>query len=300
MRLLGATAAALAMFLVVETLTGGPGDDPSGLRIRLAGRRRRRRPPLALWLRQAGVGVTPAQFGVVSAGIGIVVWAAIATLTHSVAVGLVPAIAAGLWPRAYFGRRRQLRMAELANAWPDGIRHLVTITQARGTMHQAVLELARSGPAPLARAFARYPVLARIGGPVEALRSIREQLADPTTDQVIERLIVAHEKGQALTLTILRDLGASLAKDLQAEAEIETEGLEPRITARVAFIAPWIGLVLLCVGDSSFSAFYRSGIGAVVIAAGALLSVTGLAIVRWLAREPEELRVLGLAAEPAR
>jgi Flp pilus assembly protein TadB len=299
-RLLGATASALAVFLVIDTVTGGPGDDGAGLRLRLAGRRRHRRPPLALWLRQAGVGVTPAQFGVVSAGIGIVVWGAISTVTHSVWVGIVPAIAAGLWPRAYFGRRRQLRMAELANAWPDGIRHLVTITQARGTMHQAVLELVRSGPAPLARAFASYPVLARIGGPVEALRSIREQLADPTTDQVIERLIVAHEKGQALTLTILRDLGASLAMDLQAEAEIDSQGLEPRITSQVTFIAPWLGLVMLCLGDTGFSAFYRTAAGAVVIVAGGILSVAGLALVRWLAREPEELRVLGAGAEVAR
>jgi tight adherence protein B len=246
------------------------------------------------------VAVTPAQFVVVSAGLGLIVWVAISALTHSVWVGLVPAVAAGLWPRSYFHRRREARMAELAKAWPDGIRHLVTITQARGTMHQAILELARSGPAPLVAAFARYPVLARIGGPVEALRTIREQLADPTTDQVVERLIVAHEKGQALTLQILRDLGTSLGKDLQAEAEVETQGLEPRITARVVFIAPWVGLVLLCVGDTSFSAFYRTGVGAVVVCAGGVLSVAGLAIVRWLAREPEEVRVLGAGAEVAR
>src|SRR5438105_4845624 len=104
---------------------GRMGDaDGSGLGLRLGGRRGRRRPPLALWLRQAGVSVTPAQFVVVSTGLALVVWAAISALTHSAWVGVVPAFAAGLWPRAYFGRRRQLRMAELAKAWPDGIRHL--------------------------------------------------------------------------------------------------------------------------------------------------------------------------------
>jgi len=291
-RLVGALCAGTCAFLVVATLAGH-GD----LRLRLPGRARRRRGPgRAVWLRQAGVAVTPLQFWAVSGCIGTVVEMAVWGVAGSAFVGAVPALAAAAWPRTYFARRRNERLGELVRAWPDGIRHVVATTMARGTVHQGLVELARSGPERLAEAFARYPAMARMAGPVAALEVIREELADPTSDQVIERLIVAQEKGQVLAMRVLRDLATSVTADLKATEEMATAALEPRITARVTFISPWIGLVILCAGNSAFADFYASGPGAAVIGFGAVLSVVGMAAVRALAAEPVEARVLGAGA----
>lgn len=291
-RLLGATLAGGAGFLLVAHLTGHGHD----LGLRLSARRPKRGPSRAVWLRQAGVAVTPAQFRVASAGLGLVVLIIAWGLTASFFVAAVPAALAARVPRAYFARRRDKRLGELVSAWPDGIRHIVSNARAQGTVHRALLELARSGPEPLAEAFARYPSLARTAGPVRALEEIREDIADPTSDRVIEVLIVACEQGQVLALTILRDLAAMVTEDLKALEEIETAGLEPKINARIAFTIPWVVLVTLCLQAGPFRDFYRSAGGAVVVVVGAAMSLGGMAILRRLARQPMERRVLGAAA----
>ncbi len=188
MRGLGAILAGTAVFLVVAYLTG----HPVTVRLRLPGRRRRGPSP-AVWLRQAGLEVTPGQFFAVRAGVALVVLVVVWGLTGALFVAAVPALVAGWLPRAYFARRRADRLGEVVRAWPDGIRHLIAAARARGTIHQALVELSRSGPRPLAEAFERYPVLATMAGSVAALETVREELADPTSDAVIEILICAQE-----------------------------------------------------------------------------------------------------------
>ena len=75
----------------------------------------------------------------------------VAALTGSVFVALVPAVAVALLPRAYFGRRRRIRMREVQAAWPDGLRDLVASIAAGLSLTQAVTNLAATGPTRAAR-----------------------------------------------------------------------------------------------------------------------------------------------------
>lgn len=291
MSLLGAVCAGLATFIVVAHLTGHGAD--LGLRMPGVARRGRAGPSRAVWLRQAEVRVTPSQFRFVSAvlalGTGVVVWG----LAGSLWVAIVPAIVAGRSPHWYFGRRRTERLGRVVASWPDGIRHIISSARARGTMHQALLELARSGPAPLADAFAAYPAMAVTAGTKPALEVIREELADPTSDQVIEVLIVAHDQGQAITMRILRDLAVLISEDAKVAKEIRTAGLEHRMDARLTFILPWVVLVALCLSGGDYRAFYASAAGAVVVAVGGVMCLAGMAWVERLGRIPARRRVLG-------
>ncbi len=291
MRALGAILAGTAVFLAVAHLTGYP----VTVRLRLPGRPRRGPSP-AVWLRQAGLEVTPGQFFAVRAGVGLVVLVVVWGLTGSVSVAAVPALVAAWLPRAYFARRRADRLGEVVRAWPDGIRHLNATARARGTIHQALVDLARSGPAPLAEAFERYPVLATMAGPVAALETIREELADPTSDAVIEILICAHEQGQALAIKILRDLAGEVSEDLKALEEINSAGLERKIDSRLTFVIPWLVLVALCVTSEAYRGFYRSTGGAIVVLVCGAMSVAGVAVVDRMGRPPRPRRVLGAAA----
>jgi tight adherence protein B len=290
MRLLAALAAGVCAFIVVAHVTG----QGERLRLRLPGSGR---PPLSrgVWLRQAGVDVTPLQFWAVSVVVGAAVELVIWAVSGSPFVGLVPAVASGLGPRAYFGRRRAERLRAVVRAWPDGIRHILATTEARTTIHQALLELAATGPEPIAEAFTDYAGMAHLAGPVAALELIREELADPTSDWVIEDLIVAHEQGQAIARQILRELATQISKDLQANDEIKTAQLEPKLTARVAFVIPWLALAAMCASVDTFRSFYRSGAGAAVVALGGILGLGGLALTRYLTRDVSEIRVLGNA-----
>jgi tight adherence protein B len=248
------------------------------------------------WLLQAGVDLTPRQFVAGSVAVGIVVFFVLTGLTATPAAAAVPAATAGLAPRLVFARRRARRLRELQEAWPDGIRDLLASIAAGRSLNQAVTDLATNGPEPLRVAFHRYPTLARVLGVVPALEMVKEELADPTSDRVLEVLILAHQRGGHLLADILRDLAEATTQDVRTLEGIVTDGLEQRINARAVFVLPWLLLLMLTVQDGTFRGFYRSPAGLLVVVLGAILSLVGLAVVNRLAREPVEQRVLGGAA----
>ena len=292
MTLLAALATGLALALATATATGH------------SPRLRRTRPRTQagarqLWLVQAGVALTPRQFWLGSALAGAAAFAVVVLVTGTVAVAVIPAVAVATLPRAYLAHRRAARMREIQEAWPDGIRDLVAGISSGMSLNQAIIALANGGPMPLRRAFARYPVLTRVVGVVPALEVVAEELADPTSDRVIEVLILAHERGGHILSDILRDLATATTADVRALEEIETEGLEQRINAGAVFVLPWLVLLALTLQPGHFRDFYRSAAGVAVVLVGGLLSALGIWLVGHLGREPEEQRVFGSSA-PAR
>lgn len=256
-------------------------------------RLRRSRSLRAEWLAQAGVAATPFQFWASSATAGLGTLLVVALLTGSWAVAAVPSVLVAMLPRVYFGAQRRKRLAAVRQAWPDGLRDLVASISAGRSLSRSIEELAESGPRPLREVFASFPFLHRSLGTVPTLERIREETADPTTDRVIEVLIVAHERGGAIVPQILRDLAEATARDVWATDEIETAALEHKINARVVFVLPWVVLIAMTIRDGPFRDFYVTSAGLAVIAVGGILSLAGSVLVARLGRQPEEPRVLG-------
>lgn len=256
-------------------------------------RRRRRRRRAAEWLVQAGVATTPLQFWATSLGAAAATFLSVTLLTGSWAVAAVPSVLVGMLPRLYFGAQRRRRLGEVRQAWPDGLRDLVASMSAGRSLARAVEDLAASGPLPLRRAFASFPFLARSVGVISALETIRDNMADPTTDRVIEVLIVAYERGGAIVPNILRDLAEATARDVWAAEEIDTAALEHKINARAVFVLPWLVLIAMTVRPGPFRDFYATPLGLVVIIVGGVLSLGGSILVSRLGRHPDEPRVLG-------
>jgi threonine/homoserine/homoserine lactone efflux protein len=66
------------------------------------------------------------------------------------------------------------------------------------------------------------------------------------------------------------------------------------------FALPWFVLVLLTSTSDAFRDFYARRQGWAVIALGALMSLTGILLVRHLSRDPDEERVFGTSRGGAR
>jgi tight adherence protein B len=242
-------------------------------------------------LQQAGVSVTPHQFVAASVGAGLLALLVLIALTGSAFVAIVPAIALALLPRAYFGHRRSVRMRAVLAEWPDALRDLLASIAAGRSLTQAVSALATSGPPTLRDALARFPDLARVLGTAAALEVVKEELADPTSDRVLEVLILAHERGGGIVRSILEDLVEATTKDLKLLEALETEGLEMRINARAVVVMPWLVLVALTARPGAFRSFYQSGAGVVTIVIAAALSAIGVFALGRLGRDPNEQRV---------
>jgi len=249
-----------------------------------------------LWLNQAGVAVTPRQFWAGSVGAGVMAFIAVTVLTGSPLVALVPAAGVAALPGAYFARRRAAHLRRVQAAWPDGLRDVIASIAAGRSLSQALNALAASGPAPLQDAFERFSLLARMLGTVPALEVVKEELADATSDRVIEVLVLAHERGGQVVRDILEDLVAATTRDLKLLDEIETEGLEMKINARAVLVLPWLVLVALTIRAGPFRDFYRSAGGLIVVLVAGLLSLVGGFLIGRLGRTQGEQRVFGSSA----
>ena len=245
------------------------------------------------WLLQAGVAVTPVQFWSVSAMVASSTFVLATVVTGAPLVALAPALAAGLAPRGYYARRRTARLREVQAAWPDALRDVVASLAAGRSLGAALGELAVTGPVPLRSAFERYVATARMAGTGPALELVKASLADPTSDRVVEVLVLAAERGGPIVADVLDDLVIATTKDLKVADEIETESLEMRINARAVLVLPWLVLVALTVRGGAFRDFYQSTAGFLVVAVGAALSGVGYAWITRLARSLEEQRVFG-------
>lgn len=219
-----------------------------------------------------------------------------ALATGAPLVAVVPAVVVTGAPGAWYSRRRRLLVRSVRESWPDGLRDVAAAVASGRSVTQALESLGASGPAPLREAFAGFGGAARVFGTAVALRMVAADLADATTDRVVEVLVLAHERGGRIVAEILDDLVAGTSRDLKVLDEIESEGLEMRINAAAVVVLPWSVLLLLCVRGGAFREFYASSAGVVVVLVGALMSGGGYLWIRHLGRGHDEPRVLSQGA----
>jgi tight adherence protein B len=264
------------------------------MRLMLAGGRARRRRATrsVTWMSSTGLGITPFQFWVTSLGAGAVTYIVVFALTSLPIVSVMPAVVVATLPRAYFARRRAQRLDEVQRAWPDGLRDLLASVRSGASLPTAIEGLAAFGPLPLRVAFQGFGVYSRSLGVVAALEMIKSDLADPTSDRVIEVLILAYERGGGVVPEILSDLAEATTRDLWTLEEIRTEALEQKINSRIVFVLPWLVLVAMTARSGAFREFYASPAGIVVATIGGVMSLVGVLIASKLGSQPSEPRVL--------
>ena len=288
MRLLAALSAAVAAYLAAGYLAGH-----APRRIPFALAPRRRGPGRQEWLAQSGALVTPAQFWLTSLAAGGVTFALVYLVTGTLVVAVLPAVAVAVLPRRHFAKARARLAGERVEAWPDALRSITASLAAALSLHESLVALRHSGPPALRPVFERY---ARLSGSLDqraALEVVREELADPVSDRVVEVLILAVEQGPSIVLEVLTDLAKATTLDLQLAQRVETAQLEQRLNARAVLVLPYVMLVLLCARDGAFRAFYGSSAGLFVVVVGGAMSLGGMAVINRLGRQPVEERVFG-------
>jgi tight adherence protein B len=238
--------------------------------------------------------VTTTQFWATVVGAALATYLVVYSLTGLVIVSLVPAAVVASLPRAYFMRKRSQRLARVQEAWPDGLRDLLSSVRSGASLTSAIENLASFGPEPLREAFQGFDVYSRSLGVVPALELVKDDIADPTADRIIEVLILAYERGGSVVPEILADLADATTRDLWTMEQVRTEALEQKINSRVVFVLPWVVLVAMTARSGAFRDFYATSTGLLVVAVGGLLSLIGVATASRLGAQPSETRVFGV------
>jgi tight adherence protein B len=244
-------------------------------------------------LARAGLG----QVSVTGFVLLCVVCGVVAALVMQVVSGTPPvALAFGAMgaylPVGVVSGRARRRQQELAEVWPEAVDNLTSAVRAGMSLPDALAGLAVRGPAPLRPAFDQfamdYQVTGRFG---ESLDRLKERLADPVGDRVVEGLRIAREVGGGELGRLLRSLSTYLREDARTRSEMEARQAWTVNGARLAVASPWLVLLLMSL-QSEVIHRYASPVGVFVLVLGAALCVVAYRLMMRIGRLPVERRIL--------
>ena len=208
------------------------------------------------------------------------------------AVALCFAVMAGWAPLAVVRMRARSRRAQLRDLWPDAVDNVTSAVRAGLALPEALAQLSVRGPQELRPAFAEFAGDYRTTGRFnDCLDRLKERLADPVGDRLVESLRIAREVGGTDLGSLLRTLSTFLREDARTRSELETRQSWTVNAARLAVAAPWIVLGLLSTRPESVQA-YNTGSGVLVLVVGAAATLVAYRLMVRIGRLPEEQRVL--------
>lgn len=221
----------------------------------------------------------------------------LALFTMQVISGTLPvalvfgAIAVSL-PIAVLSGRARTRQRELAEVWPDAIDNLASAVRAGMSLPEALAQLGERGPEPLRSSFVAFAADYQAGGRFgDSVDRLKDRLADPVGDRVIEGLRIAREVGGGDLGKLLRNLSGHLRDDARTRSELESRQSWTVNGARLAVAAPWLVLLMLSFQHEVISR-YASGAGVVVLTVGAALCLVAYRLMLRIGRLPAERRIL--------
>lgn len=222
----------------------------------------------------------------------VVVLLALQLISGTFPVALAFACMAGYLPFAVVAGRARTRQRELSEVWPDAVDNLASAVRAGMSLAEAVGALGERGPEPLRppfQAFAReYQASGRFN---DCLDRLKERLADPVGDRVVEGLRVAREVGGGDLGRLLRSLSGHLRDDARTRSELEARQSWAVNGARLAVSAPWLVLLMMSFQRDVITR-YASPAGVVVLSVGSGLCLVAYRAMLRIGRLPTERRVM--------
>lgn len=244
-------------------------------------------------LTQAGApSVTPAMLVGSCVALGLVTLLLGLALTRSPAIAACFAVLAAPGPVVLVRARARRRRRALREVWPEVVDHLASGVRAGLSLPEAVAQLGHRGPVELREQFGRFAHDYRAGGRFgDALDALKERLADPVADRIVEALRLTREVGGQDLGRLLRTLSGFLREDAATRGELEARQSWTVNGARVAVAGPWVVLALLSTRPETARA-YDSPTGIAVLVVGGLCAAVAYRLMLRIGRLPAERRVL--------
>ncbi|OMH27082.1 type II secretion system protein F [Tersicoccus phoenicis] len=237
--------------------------------------------------------VSPTALLATCAGAGALVFLVVFVLSS----GATPIAACfglfGGWsPLAVVRWRAHRRAASLRELWPDVVDHLRSAIRAGLSLAEALTQLGERGPEELRRFFRDFGADHRSGGQFEAaLDRLKERLADPVADRIIEALRMTRDVGGSDLGRLLGTLSDFLRENSRTRSELEARQSWTVNAARLAVAAPWIVLLLMATRPEAVAA-YNSAAGAAVLVGGLIVSIVCYRLMLRIGSLPPDERVL--------
>ena len=225
-------------------------------------------------------------------GVGAFVTVVFFTGTRSWPISACFGLFGGWMPLGLVKWRARKRSAVLRELWPDVVDHRRSAIRAGLSLPEALIQLGEKGPSELRPLFRDFGADYRSGGQFDpALTRLKERLADPVADRIVEALRLTREVGGSDLGRLLGTLAEFLRENARTRSELEARQSWTVNAARLAVASPWIVLVLLASRPEAVAA-YNSPVGAAVLLGGLVVSLFSYAVMLRIGALPQDERVL--------
>ena len=236
--------------------------------------------------------VSTSSFIVVCGVTGVLAAVAMQLVSRTPPVAVVFGLLGAYLPVAVVSGRARRRQRELAEVWPEAVDNLASGVRAGLSLPDALAGLSVRGPEPLRPAFEAFALDYQVTGRFsESLDRLKDRLADPVGDRVVEGLRVAREVGGGDLGRLLRNLSGYLRDDVRTRSELEARQAWAVNGARLAVASPWVVLLLMSLQSEAVRRF-ATPVGTVILAVGAVLCVVAYRMMMRIGRLPVERRIL--------
>ncbi|MGP9682782.1 MULTISPECIES: type II secretion system F family protein [unclassified Brachybacterium] len=236
--------------------------------------------------------VPPAAVPALSAGLGLVVSAALWAVSSAVVPSLAIGVASMILPVVFLRSAARRRATAMREVWPEAVDHINSAIRAGLSLPEALVQLSRKGPEDLRPAFHEFSLDYQASGDFAvSLDRLKVRLADPVGDRIVEALRITRDVGGTDLGGLLRTLAAFLREDARTRAELEARQSWTVNAARLALVAPWLVLALMSTRPQAAQA-YDSPMGMAMILIGAVVSLIAYRVMLQIARLPQDERVL--------
>ncbi len=242
-------------------------------------------------LAEAGASsLSPGALLIGAAMCALVAASAVWVLTRLPVLAALALLAGAVVPFSVLRARRARRHQDRRSVWPDVCDLLVASVRAGQSLPDGVAALADLAPQPVRAEFARFRSdLAASGHFDSAVLALKDRLADPTADRIVETLRMARQVGGTELANVLRSLSTAVRAEAAVRGEVTARQSWIRGAAVVGVVAPWVILGLL-IARPEGAAAYSTPMGVVLIAVAAGVSFVAYRLMLRIGRLPEQRR----------
>ena len=178
-----------------------------------------------------------------------------------------------------------------AEAWPEVLDLLISSLQSGASISESLANLSTVGPQSIRHEFDKFSRRLIAGEKFDlALNDLKEEFADPITDQLFETLYFAIKFGSKNTIKVLREISEYVSADLALRAEINTRFGWIKNSANLAALAPWLLFSILRTQENARVA-YLQPTGQILMIFGVVATLFAYLWMSRIARLPKPKRL---------
>lgn len=211
--------------------------------------------------------------------------------SHSLPIATAFSLFVGIFLLIAQRKNESKRSSDIQSACPEMIDHLISGLQSGLSLNESLVGLSLRGPLLIRSYFEVFREDVYSSGDfVGALERVKSILGEPSTDQIIEALLISKTLGGAELINILRLLGNFIREDLTLRREILAKQNWIKNSAHLSAGAPWILLILLSTQPATAASFSNSS-GLAVLLSGLLMTCVAYLWMNKLGELPKQSRV---------